>query len=139
MVASRREINFARQLFRIRLFIFTVQQNFCDPLTERLRCEIALDSTPMANGNSACLFGDDHSDGIRFFSYAETRTVTQSEAAVQRFSLTHRKNAGCSCNSSVAKDHSAIVQCGLWMKDGQDKLDRKLAVNYYTCFFVNAD
>src|SRR5207237_1941903 len=59
VVASRREINFARQFFRISLFIFAVQQDFRDPLTERLRSEIALDSAPMTNGNTACLFGDD--------------------------------------------------------------------------------
>jgi len=76
VVARRREINFARQLFRIRLFIFTVQQNFRDSLTERFGCEIALDSAPMANGNSACLFGHDHRDGIRFLSDSEPGAMT---------------------------------------------------------------
>src|SRR6266403_2250070 len=40
-------------------------------------------------------------------------------------------------DSSVAKDHSAIVQRGLCMKDDQDQLDRKLAVYDDACFFVN--
>src|SRR5436190_604747 len=69
-------INFARQLFRIILFIFAVQQNFRDPLTERLWCEIALDSPPVANGNSTRLFGDDYRDGIRFLSYSEPGAMT---------------------------------------------------------------
>src|SRR5947199_8047721 len=76
VVASKREINFARQFFRISLFIFAVQQNFRDPLTERLRCEIALDSSPMANRNTARLFGDDHGHGIRFLGDPEPRAVT---------------------------------------------------------------
>ena len=82
MVASRRQINFARQLFRIRLFIFAVQQNFRDPLTERLGRKIALDSPPVANGNTAGLFGYDDSHGVRFLGNAEPRAVTQSQAAV---------------------------------------------------------
>src|SRR6266513_4190942 len=76
VVASRSEINFARQLFRISLFIFAVQQNFRDPLPEGLRCDIALDSAPVANGNAACLFGDDYRDGIRFLSYSEPGAMT---------------------------------------------------------------
>src|SRR5207247_3575957 len=60
VVASRREINFARQFFRISLFIFGMQQNLRDPLTKSLRSEIALNSTPVTNGNTACLFGDDY-------------------------------------------------------------------------------
>src|SRR6266508_579674 len=64
VVASRREINFARQFFRIILFIFAVQQNLRDPLTKSLRSEIALNSTPVTNGNTAGLFGDDYRHGV---------------------------------------------------------------------------
>src|SRR5262245_55341202 len=76
VVASRREINFARQFFRIRLFIFAVQQYLRDSLPEGLRSEIALNSTPMANGNTARLFGDDYRHGVRFFSNSEPSAMT---------------------------------------------------------------
>src|SRR4029077_17854487 len=120
VVASRREINFARQFFRISLFIFAVQQNFRDSLPERFRCEIALDSTPMANGNTACLFRDDYRHGIRFLGNPKPCAMTQSQAAIQCFALTHRKNAGRSCDSSITNNHSAIVQRGLWMEDSEN-------------------
>src|SRR5436190_6598977 len=76
VVASRREINFARQFFRISLFIFAVQQDFRDPLPEGLRSEIALNSPPMTNGNCACLFGDDYRHGVRFLSHPEPGAMT---------------------------------------------------------------
>ena len=76
VVASRREINFARQFFRISLFIFAVQQNLRDPLAESLRSEIALNSPPVTNGNTARLFGDDYRDGIRFLSNPKPGAVT---------------------------------------------------------------
>src|SRR5205823_7700528 len=76
IIASRSEINFARQFFRISVFILAVQQNFRNALTERLWSEIALDPAPVTNGNSACLFGDNHRDGIRFLSDSERRPVT---------------------------------------------------------------
>src|SRR6266852_2941449 len=71
VVASRREINFARQFFRINLFIFAVQQNLRDPLAKGLRSKIALNSPPMANGNTTRLFGDDYRHGVRFLSNPE--------------------------------------------------------------------
>ena len=43
VVASRREINFARQLFRISFFIGPLQQQFPDAFAEAFRREIALD------------------------------------------------------------------------------------------------
>src|SRR5258708_39819834 len=76
VVARRSEINFACQFFRISLFIFAVQQNFGNALAERLGSEIALDSAPVTNGNSACLFGDNDSDGIRFLGDSEAGAVT---------------------------------------------------------------
>src|SRR5947208_8553695 len=76
VVASRSEINFARQFFRISLFIIAVQQNFSDPLTKRLRSEIALNSPPMTNGNAASLFGYDHRHGVRFLGDPEARAMT---------------------------------------------------------------
>src|SRR5436305_10887178 len=76
VVASRREINFARQFFRISLFIFGVQQDFRDPLAERLRSEIALNSPPMTNGNTARLFGDDYRNGVRFLGDSEPGAMT---------------------------------------------------------------
>src|SRR5438128_8488907 len=76
VVASRREINFARQFFRISVFIFAVQQDLRDPLAEGLRGEIALNSSPMTNGNRAGFFGNDYRHGVRFLSNPEPRAVT---------------------------------------------------------------
>src|SRR5215471_17299355 len=98
VVASRREINFARQFFRISLFIFAVQQNLRDPLPERLRSEIALNSAPVTNGNTARLFGDDYRHGVRFLSNPEPGAMTQSQTAVERLTLAHWKNAGRGCD-----------------------------------------
>src|SRR3954469_20716984 len=58
VVASRREINFARQLFRISFFISPLEQQFADALPERFRSEIPLDSPAVTNRNTACLFRD---------------------------------------------------------------------------------
>src|SRR5206468_12328125 len=76
VVASRREINFARQFFRISLFIFAVQQDFRDSLAKSLRSKIALNSTPMTNGNTARLFGDNYRHGIRFLSNPKAGAMT---------------------------------------------------------------
>src|SRR4030095_3350106 len=76
VVARRSEINFARQFFRISLFILAVQQNFSNALTERFWGEIALDSASVTNGNCACLFGDNDSDGIGFLGDSKSGTVT---------------------------------------------------------------
>src|SRR5438034_1416618 len=76
VVASRNEINFARQFFRISLFILAVQQNFGDPLPKRLGIEIALNSAPVANGNTAGLFRNDHRHGIGFLGDPEPGAVT---------------------------------------------------------------
>src|SRR5438034_10942800 len=76
VVASRSEINFARQFFRISFFIFAVQQNFGNALTERLWSEIALDSSPMTNGNIACFLGHDDGHGVRFLCDPKPRPVT---------------------------------------------------------------
>ena len=76
VVASRSEINFARQFFRISLFILAVLQNFGNALAERLWSEIALNSSAVTNGNSACLFRYDDSDGVRFLGDSEPGAVT---------------------------------------------------------------
>src|SRR4029077_6971252 len=76
VVASRREINFARQFFRISLFIFAVQQDLRDPLAKGLRSKIALNSPPVTNGNTARLFGDDNRHGIRFLGNTKPGAVT---------------------------------------------------------------
>src|SRR5215475_15955199 len=75
VVARRREINFARQFFRISLFIFAVQQNFGNALAERFWSEIALNSAPVTNGNRACLFRYDDSNGVRFLGDSEPGPV----------------------------------------------------------------
>src|ERR1700746_185241 len=76
VVASRREINFARQFFRISLFIFAVQQNLRDSLAKGLRSKIALHSPPATNGNTARLFGDDYRHCVRFLSNPESGAMT---------------------------------------------------------------
>src|SRR5438034_3506617 len=91
VVARRSEINFARQFFRISLFIFAVQQNFGNALAKCFWSEIALNSSPVANGNSACLFRYDDSDGVRFLSDSEPGAVTYSRTAVTCFRLTYGK------------------------------------------------
>ena len=48
-VASRSEISFARQLFRIIFFIITVEQDLAEPLSESLGCKVPLDSAPVTN------------------------------------------------------------------------------------------
>src|SRR5215208_7017477 len=77
VVASRREINFARQLFRISFFISPLQQQFANAFAESFRRKPAFDPSPVANGNTAGLFGDDHGDRIGFLGNPEPSTVTQ--------------------------------------------------------------
>src|SRR5262249_27538708 len=76
VAASRSEINFACQFFRISLFILAVQQNFRNPLTETFRSEIALNSAPMTNGNRTGLLRNYYCHGIGFFSDPQTGPVT---------------------------------------------------------------
>jgi hypothetical protein len=58
VVASRRETNFARQLFRIHFFVFIIalEKNLADAFAESLRGEIALDPAPMTNRDPTRLF-----------------------------------------------------------------------------------
>src|SRR6266705_2993206 len=139
VVASRSEINFACQFFRIGLFILAVQQNFGDPLTETLRSEIALDSAPMTNGNSAGLLRNHHRHCVGFFSDPQTGPVTQSKAAIQCFPLAYRKNTRGGCDSSIANDHATVMERSLRMEDGQHQFDRELSVDDYACFLVNTN
>ena len=55
-LVHRTETNIARQFFEVCPFIIAVQQSFRDALTKRLRGKIALNSPPMANGNQARLY-----------------------------------------------------------------------------------
>ena len=64
VVARRREINFARQLFRISFFISALEENFANPLSESFRGEIALDPAPVADRNPPRLFRDYDGDRI---------------------------------------------------------------------------
>jgi len=65
--------------------------------------------------------------------------MTQSEASVQCFALTHRENAGRGCDPPVAHDDSAIVKRGFRMKNCQNKLDRKIAIDRHASFFIHAN
>src|SRR3954466_14474819 len=64
VVASRREINFARQLFRISFFISSLQQQFANPLAERFRSKIAFDPASLANRNTPGLFRNNDGNGV---------------------------------------------------------------------------
>ena len=65
--------------------------------------------------------------------------MTEAKAPIECFSLAHRKNA-CRCrNPSVAQDHAPIMQGGFRVKDRQDQLDRKIAIDHHTRFLVNAN
>jgi hypothetical protein len=55
-LVHRTETNIARQFFEVCPFIIAVQQSFRDALTKRLRGKIALNSPPMANGNPDRLY-----------------------------------------------------------------------------------
>ena len=57
VLASSREISFARQFFRMNLFIIAMEQNFGDPLSECFRSKIALNSPTMANRKVAACGG----------------------------------------------------------------------------------
>src|SRR5262252_5699207 len=93
----------------------------------------------MTNGNSARLLGNYDSDGVRLFGNSESGAVPQPETAIQCFPLAHGKNACRSCDPSVPNDHSAVMQCGFWMKDRQHQFDRKLAVDDDASFLINAN
>ena len=55
-LVHRTETNIARQFFEVCPFIIAVQQSFRDALTKRLPTKIALNSPPMARGNPARLY-----------------------------------------------------------------------------------
>src|SRR4029453_19187395 len=93
-VASRREVSFARQLFRISFFMVTMEQNFTEPLPECLRRKIPLNPAPVTDRNGARLFRDDDGDGIRFFGNAESGSMPQTKTAIEGFALANWKNAG---------------------------------------------
>ena len=109
VVASRREINFACQFFRISLFIIAVEQELADALAKCFRSKIAFDPAAMADGNPASLFRDNHRDRIRLFSNSQPGAVAETEAAIKRFALADWKNTGRRSDASVAHDHPAIV------------------------------
>src|SRR5207248_9681 len=105
-----REISFARQFFRMNLFIIAVQENLGDPLTKCLRRKIPLNPPPMANGNAAGFLAHHDRYRIRLFRNAEPGSMSQSKRTVKRFTLTHRKNTGGGCDPSIADDYAAVVQ-----------------------------
>ena len=115
-VASRREINFARQLFRIIFFIIAMEQHFAEPLPECFRGKIALDSAAMTDRDPAGFLRDHDRDRVRFFGDPERRAMPQAETAIERLALAHRENAGRGGDPAVAHDHAAIVQRRFRMK-----------------------
>src|SRR2546423_14831224 len=94
VVASRREINFARQLFRISFFISPLQQQFADAFAESFRSETALNPASMTDRNPARFFRNHHGNRVRFLGNAEAGAMPQTETAIECFALAHRENAG---------------------------------------------
>src|SRR5689334_11223408 len=139
VVPSNRAINFARQFLRSIFFITTVQQNLAYPLAKRFRSKIALNSTPMANGNAARLFRNNDSDRIRLLGNSKRSSMSQAQAAVQGFALAYWKNTGRGCDSAITDNHAAVVKSSLWVKNAQQELDRKIGVERYSSFLVNPD
>ena len=65
--------------------------------------------------------------------------MTQAKTAVERFALTHWKNAGRRGDAAISNNHSPVMQRGLWMKNAQEQFDRKIGIERHASFFVNAD
>src|SRR5438067_1841558 len=65
--------------------------------------------------------------------------MPEPEAAIERFALAHRKDAGGRRDAPIPHHDSAIVERGFRMENRQKKLDRKMGVENHTGFFVNAD
>src|SRR5712692_5976170 len=65
--------------------------------------------------------------------------MTQAQTAIERFALADRKNTGRGGYSPIAHDHSAVMQRGFRMENGQRELDGKVGVERHSCFFVDAD
>src|SRR5207248_5922309 len=120
VLASRREMIFACQFFRISFFIIrALQQNFADSFPERFRGEITLDSAAMTNRNSAGLFRDHDGNGIGFLGQPQTGAMPQTETAIERFALADRENARCRCNPAIPDNYTTVVQSSLRMKNGE--------------------
>ena len=66
-LVHRTETNIARQFFEVCPFIIAVQQSFRDALTKRLQTKIALNSPPMANGNPGPALFEMAKRGLRVF------------------------------------------------------------------------
>src|SRR2546430_11711170 len=125
VVASRREINFACQLFRISFFISALQENLANSLPECFRSKIALNPAAVADRNATALFGNNHCDRIGFLSDSQARAMAQTKTPIERFSLAYREDASGGGNASIAHDHPPIVKGGLRMKKSEEKLNRE--------------
>src|SRR3954468_24880979 len=65
--------------------------------------------------------------------------MPQTEAAIERLALADRKNAGRRRYSSVAHNHTAVVQRTFWMKQGQHQFNRELGVERHASLLVNTN
>ena len=65
--------------------------------------------------------------------------MTQTQTAIERLALAHRKNAGRGRDAAIADDDAAIVQRRLRMKEREQQLDRKIRINRHPGLFVNAN
>src|SRR5260370_6986059 len=100
---------------------------------------MALSASWVEIKNAAGLLRNDYRHGVRFFRDSEAGAMTQSEASVQCFALTHRENAGRGCDPPIAHDDSAIVKRGFWMKNCQNELDRKIAIDRHASLLLDAN
>src|SRR5438105_6886954 len=65
--------------------------------------------------------------------------MTQAQTAIERFALANWKNTSRGGYSAIAHDHSAIMQRGFRMENGQCEFNRKVGVDRHSSFFVDAD
>src|SRR5438132_11494117 len=65
--------------------------------------------------------------------------MTQAQTAIERFALANWKNTSRGGNSAVAHDHSAVMQRGFRMENGQREFDGKVGIERHSRFLVDAD
>ena len=84
-LVHRTETNIARQFFEVCPFIIAVQQSFRDALTKRLPTKIALNSPPMARGNPGPALFEMAKRGLECFRAAPALLKFFEEIVAARF------------------------------------------------------
>ena len=102
--------------------IFLAKQKLGESLSESLEGEVALDHPRVTNRNLPILLRDHQGNGVRFLGKSETRTMSETQSAVEVIPLGQGKNTTCRHDSVAADNHTAIVQNRLGMKNCQEEL-----------------